>query len=373
MTTNSIEEKIRPANLTDRAARNLTIRPYEDGDENQILDLWREVFQRKRSLEHWLWKFKKNPYLKVQAALACTSIEKRIASHYTVLPVKVNFNGEPVLGGQVVDLITHQDFWRQGLSLKTAELCNRELQQHNVSIVFSFFSKTSYPGHVKRLDYKAITHLIQYWGRLNLFSRTLGKPLNISYGLWLRSKLSVQRFLLKKRRKNLTFRLSNNLTFHKSKTVPEKYDELWKAIGPYEILSLWKDSEYFQWRYDENPDSDFEYFYLVQNGKIIALSVTTAKPGKDVFICELLVKDKNVLNGRFLINQIRATYAGGQHPRIRFIGSDIGFFAEVFQKFRSEIWFGIVFCARVFQGKTLKDDFVQPSNWTLTYGDIDLV
>ncbi len=77
MTPESIEQKITPINLTDRDPEKLTIRSYEEGDENQILDLWQEVFQGKRSLEHWCWKFKNNPYLKVQAALACTALEKK--------------------------------------------------------------------------------------------------------------------------------------------------------------------------------------------------------------------------------------------------------------------------------------------------------
>lgn len=372
MTTKSIEQKVRLVNFTGRKPTKLTIRSYEQGDENQILSLWREVFQMKRSLQHWLWKFKNNPYLNVQAALACTTLEKQIVSHYTVLPVKMNFNGESVLAGQVVDLITHPDFWRQGLSLKTAQHCNKKLHQNNVSIVFSFFSKTSYPGHVKRLEYKAIKPLRQYWLRLNFFNGALTSVFNICYNLWLGSKLVIERFFLKHWSNNLTFRLSSKIRFHQSKTVPERYNELWNAIRPYDVLSLWKDSEYFQWRYDENPDNDFDYFYLVQGEEIIALSVVTSKIGGDVSICELLVKDKNVLNGRYLINRILSNYLG-RHKKIRFIGSDAGFFDEVFAKFRSEIWFGIVFCARVFEGTGLKEDFVQPSNWTLTYGDIDLV
>jgi len=171
----------------------------------------------------------------------------------------------------------------------------------------------------------------------------------------------------------MTFRLSSKITFHQSKAVPDGYDELWNAIRPYEILSLWKDSEYFQWRYDQNPDNGFDYFYLVQSGEIIALSVVTAEIGGNVSICELLGKDRNVLNGRFLINRILSYYIGKQHKKVRFIGSDIGFFDEVFATFRSEFWFGITFCACVFDNAALEEYFVHPSNWTLTFGDIDLV
>lgn len=373
MATKSIAEKINRPSSSKSKSKKWAVRSYRKGDENQILSLWHHVFGAERSLEHWRWKFGNNPYLDVQAALAYTP-DKKIISQYTVLPVRVNFRGDSVLGGQVVDLMTHPDFQRQGISLKAAERCYDELQANKVSLVFSFFSKTSYPGHVKRLGSRPITPLKQYWLRLNVSSGGLfSKLMNVGYKIWLRLKLSKERFFLNHFPNNMTFRLSRTATLQQSKTVPDGYDDLWHAIRSYQVLSIWKDAEYFRWRYDHNPDRDFEHFYLKEDDTIIALAVVTAKTGGDVTICELLVRDYNVLNGRRLIGHILSHYSKRPHKRVHFIGHDIGFFKEVFENFHAEIWFGIVFCARVFNHSELNEYFVEPTNWSLTYGDIDLV
>lgn len=348
----------------------VTVRSYRPGDEKQILELWKNIFQRERTLIHWNWKFNNNPYSNIQTSLAIASDNSQIIGQYAVIPVKLNFRGVPVLAAQVVDLMTHPDFRRQGISLKMAKHCFEQLIKNNFALVFSFFSKTSYPGHVSRLDFKPITPLKQYWLRLNL---SYGKVLNLLYGLWLNTKLMKERYVLKHWPDNMTFRLTKHLTFRHSKTVPDNYNVLWESMRPYEVLSLWKDSEYFAWRYDQNPDHEFDYFYLLNGNEIIGLSAVLASSNKDVTICELLVKDRNVLNGRFLINKIVSYYIKKGYRKIRFIGTDAGFFDEVFKKFHSEFWFGIVFCVKTLSNLKLQEYFTPSSNWTLSFGDIDLV
>lgn len=361
--------------LKESQTRKWAVRSYRAGEEHEILELWRLVFQRDRSLEHWRWKFKDNPYLGAHAALACTEPEKKIVGHYSGIPIKLNFKGDALLVCQCSDLIIHPDFRRQGMFLKVAKYCHDEFRRDGAGMVFAFLSPASYPGHLRHLNWKPITHLRQYWLRLNIHSGTgaLSRVANRCYRALLRTRLSFERYLLKHLPNNMTCRLTNGLTFHHSTTVPDGYDRLWDAIRYYEVLSMWKDSEYFRWRYDRNPDHDFNYFYLQKDGEILALAVVTADFGGYASICEVLVKNRNVLNGRLLINRILSWYAGGKQRKFRFIGNDVGFFEEVFANFRSEVWFGIVLCGEVFDNPELEEYFVRPSNWTLTYGDIDLV
>ena len=348
------------------------IRSYREGDEHEILDLWRLVFQQERSLDHWVWKFKRN---RVHVALACTALEQKIVGHYPTIPIKINFMGEPVLACVIVDVAIHPDFRRQNMFVKTAQYCFEESKKNGTCVILGFPGPTSYPGHVRRLGLKPITHLKQYWLRLRIYPGAGGasKIVNGCYSLLLRSRLFLGRLLLSRLPNNMTFRLTNNLTFCESKVVPDGYDEFWNAIRSYEVLSLWKDSEYLQWRYDQNPDHDFNYFYLAKDDEIVALAIVTADFGGYLTICELLVKDRNVLDGRLLINRILSNYSRGEQKKVRFIGSDIGFFDEVFANFRSEIWFGVVLCGDVFDNPALEEYFVHPSNWTLTFGDMDLV
>lgn len=350
------------------------IRPYKEGDEFQILDLFELVFDKKRSLEHWRWKFKKNPYSNVNAALAWTVPQERLIGQHTVMPVKLNFRGDSVLACQETDTMVHPDFRGQGISLKTADYCYHELKRSGTNIVFGFPNQNAYPALVRRLQWKRIMYLKEYTFRLNIFQETRlffrlsfpSKVLNFCFSIFLRSKLHLDLLVLKKR-------LPKIPTLCYTDSVPEGYGALWNAIKSYEVLSVWKDAEYLKWRYDQNPDDRFVYFYLLFDGEIVGVCVVNAEKGKDVLICELLVKDKDVLLGRLLINQILSHYAGSQHRKARFVGIDAGFFEEVLVAFRSAALFSLPFCARAFGNATLEDWFVHPTNWTVTYGDTDVI
>lgn len=375
------QKKVSSSAVKEILPKHWITRSYRQGDEHEILDLWRRVFQQERSLDHWYWKFKNNPYLGAHAALACTNDEGKIVGHYSGIPIKLNFKGDPVQVCQCSDLVIDPDFRGQGMFLETARYSHNEFRESGARMVFAFLSPTSYPGHLRYLNWKPITHLDHYWHRLNLFySQRRSFPwlifsriINLFYNTILQSKLFLERFRLKHFSINMVFHLSDNLTFHHSKTVPDGYDELWQAIKPYEILSMWKDSEYFKWRYEQNPDREFNYFYLVKDDAIMGIAVVNAEVGGYVTICELLVRHRNVINARLLINRILSTYSGGEYKKIRFVGKDVGFFKETFATFRSEVWFGIVLCGEVFDNEELEAYVTNSSYWTLTYGDIDLI
>jgi hypothetical protein len=162
-----------------------------------------------------------------------------------------------------------------------------------------------------------------------------------------------------------------DVEFHRSQTVPDGYDKLWDSVRWFEVLSLWKDRQYFQWRYDQNPTHKFEYFYLVSKGRIVALGVATVDRG-NVWICELIVEDRNVQVGRFLINRILRHYAKPQIGHVRFLGHDCGFFEKVLASFQPVDSFAFVFHAiAVGENDDLRTVYLEPLNWTITFGDVD--
>ena len=353
-----------------------TLRSYQDGDEAEILKLWRQVFRRDRSIDHWNWKFKNNPYAKAQAVLACSDPDGKIIGQYTSMPVKLNYIGKPLLACQGLDLMVHPDYRYQGIFLEAEQFYYNKLRKDEMCLVYGFPHENSDPGFSRRLAYKRISHLKRYSFRLGIYQDVLfllrqplfAKAVNFGYTLlrsiWLRPKLRLQRFILRKR-------LGQSPTEAQSKTVPEGYDKFWNFMRSYDILSIWKDSEYLSWRYDQNPDNDFKYFYLVQDGKIIALAVLTEQPNEDIMIYEWLIQRRDVQLGQLLLNHIVSYYAGQQYRRIRFIGKDAGFFDEVFASFSAEILFYFVFHAKALNGTELNKDFAHPHNWTITFGDMD--
>ena len=94
-----------------------TIRPYEAGDEEQILITFNRVFQedsrgtQARTMAEWRWAYPENPAgMRVWIALD----EGRVVAHYASRPVRVLVEGAPRRFTQIVDSMVHPDY-RQSL------------------------------------------------------------------------------------------------------------------------------------------------------------------------------------------------------------------------------------------------------------------
>lgn len=89
-----------------------SIRPYRQGDESQILELFHRVFAKERSLAHWQWKFRDNP---AGAHIHVVETEAgEIVGHYAGIPVRVTVDGRTCIFSQLVDTMVDRDY-RRGL------------------------------------------------------------------------------------------------------------------------------------------------------------------------------------------------------------------------------------------------------------------
>ncbi|MCD4729425.1 MAG: GNAT family N-acetyltransferase [Bacteroidales bacterium] len=349
------------------------LRAYQENDEQEIVAFYNATFRRDRTLTHWNWKFKQNPYSKqVLASLAYEKTTDTIVGHNTVIPVRLNFMGNPIRSGQFSDILVHPDYRKQKIFITNAENCFTLCVKEKIDAVYVFPNRKSYPGFMRYLNGKRIAYFRRYFKRLKfstgnrLWKKPVVSLVNMFYITYLSASLFIEKTLLFKLKN-----LSRQLTFHVSNRLPTGYDKLWNDIKSYEVLSVWKDTEYLEWRYENNPDNQFEYIYLEEEGKILALAVVYIRSKKAV-ICEFFVKRKNLWLGRLFLIEIQQLYMKRKTQYVSFTGHDNGFFDQVFKYFDDHTLFRYVLCGRVFDAKDkLNDYFPYPFNWSFTYGDID--
>lgn len=90
-----------------------TIRPYQPGDEVQIIDLFQRVFGVDRSVEHWRWKFQANPVGHYYMRLAETPAGE-VVGQYVGLPTRVTCGEKTQIFTQIIDVAVDRRF-RLGL------------------------------------------------------------------------------------------------------------------------------------------------------------------------------------------------------------------------------------------------------------------
>src|SRR5439155_2421485 len=117
-----------------RNVRPWRVERYREGDEQAVLDLFRTVFGHSRSLEHWRWQFKGNPYGGPFVSLARREDDGTVGS-YSVMPVMLNVMGTAVLGCQSVDTAVHPDHRGQRVFEQTASDCYAWCQSQGVQAV----------------------------------------------------------------------------------------------------------------------------------------------------------------------------------------------------------------------------------------------
>jgi hypothetical protein len=85
---------------------DFTVRPYADGDERAILDLFARSFPHApRSLPHFDWKYRRNPFGTRRISLTFDEAGT-LVGHYSGYPVPFHAYGKTVIGNQIGDTMT---------------------------------------------------------------------------------------------------------------------------------------------------------------------------------------------------------------------------------------------------------------------------
>jgi hypothetical protein len=80
-------------------------RCFRDGDQAAILDLFARSFHHRRSLEHFDWKYRRDPYGAEHISLTFDA-EERLVGHYCGYPVAFRHDGSDLIAHQIGDTMT---------------------------------------------------------------------------------------------------------------------------------------------------------------------------------------------------------------------------------------------------------------------------
>ncbi len=189
-------------------------RGYQEGDEDQILVLMRDVFGVERSIEHWKWEFTPRPMCRVAQ-------DDKIVGHQTVFPFQLKIGDQMISAAGSVDTMVHPEYQHQGIFYRLVTECNREAWNMGIKLILAWPNNQSRHGFLK-LGWKKVINI----PLLRRFA-TDGQPDTNIFPI---------------------FRFS------------KAYDELWaKANFPVAVV---RDSTYLNWRYIDHPTYKYDCISL---------------------------------------------------------------------------------------------------------------
>ena len=232
------------------ADRRFTIRSFQPDDEQQILDLFNRCFPHApRSLEHFRWKYQRNPFGNERISLAFDA-EGRLVGQYAGYPV-------PLMSGETVNHIgdTMTDPLIRHVGRGATSILGR---------VASHFYETFCDGRVA-FNYGFNTANIQ---KLSVRYFRAVRVASVAYRVW-QNPPKIARWQ----------RWARGYQVEMVRELTPEYDAL---LSPGFMIR--RDARYLRWRYFECPDVSYLFLALRRWRKLVGWAVFRTRGAQMLWI-----------------------------------------------------------------------------------------
>ena len=251
-----------------------SLKPYQEGDERRILELWKAVYpgikyEPEQWTRWWRWMYQENPAGKNKIWLA--KHDDKIVGQSAIVPVMIKIGTEVVTGFQAIDTMTHPEYRRQGIYETLARTSYDQAANEDIHIGFRFPNKTSHLIAITKLGWFDVAPR-QFWV----------KPINWKNVV----KHQIKNRFLSRLLATCTFSILNKafLRARKTPTVEgvtigevssfdDRINEFWNKISNQYQIILVRDKNYLNWRYVTVPDITYCKYIAEKAGEIHGYSV----------------------------------------------------------------------------------------------------
>lgn len=222
------------------------IRPFREGDERAILQLFTASFHVERSLDHWCWKYRDQAWgaLKISLAFAPGG---ELAAHYSGYPVPFWHEGRTHLGLQMGDTMTRAEFRDVGRG--TQSLLGRTVRH--------FFA-------------------IHREGPFGFFFGFNTGPIQ-RFCRWFigGSRAELVRYRVRQLASEAPpeWRSDAGYRIRRVGKVDGSWDRLFRRVAPHYRFLVHRDAQYVDWRYLQCPDRHHVVFAASRWGRLVGWSV----------------------------------------------------------------------------------------------------
>ena len=229
------------------------VRAFQEGDERDILQMFKPSFHVERSLDHWRWKFERNPFGSRLITIARHQ-DGTLAAHYAGYPVLFSRFGNKTFGrrapeeqwlalqiGDTMTLPTFRTVGRGPTSLLGRCVRHFFATYCENRVAFNFGFNT---GNIQKFSRRFVNaHPVEsvgYWIR----------PVGIAAGV------------------DRSYRVSAPRSFDRG------WDRFFHRVGPHYGLLVRRDAAWLKWRYADCPD-DPPFLVLAARkwGRLVGWSV----------------------------------------------------------------------------------------------------
>lgn len=174
-----------------------------------LITLYKNAFGTDVSLEFLLQKYNTNSFGAAYIGYLAITKDNIPAAYYGVFPIVCEYRGSKVLCAQSGDTMTHSEHRGKGLFVDLAKKTYELAKQESIKFIYGFPNQNSYPGFVKKLDWKHSEDLNMFTVKVSTLPLAkISKKLPFLSGLY-----SVYTGLICKLYKSASSGFKNSLSF----------------------------------------------------------------------------------------------------------------------------------------------------------------
>jgi hypothetical protein len=205
----------------------MEVKLYQPGDENQILELFKECFGKSMTLEYWNWRFNKNPF-DSKKFISLMWENDLLVGHYAVSSIDMIIDNQKHKTALSMTTMTHPKFGGRGVFKQLANHTYAQQIKNDHLMVWGFPNNSSHYGFKKNLEWNDISIL----GMMSL-------PIE-------------------------NFKASNsNFSFKKLNIFDKESTTLFNQTSKEVFID--KNIDYLNWRYLDNPFADYKVLVSTDN------------------------------------------------------------------------------------------------------------
>lgn len=241
-----------------------SLRKFQDGDEQAIVELLDAAFGKWHSLEYYKWWYTKNPA--GPSIIWLAEYDNKIIGHYGIVPMAMKVGNVYATGSFSCDAATHPKYQSQGVFSSIVNRAYLDAGENHIPVTYGF-ANTNLGATYKRYErIGRICFMIRMTKALDrdpLLARYVGRKVLTGTATRQLPRTRASRYPTGR------FRIETSSRFD------ERVNTFWEEISRNFAIIVRRDERHLNWRYADHPERKYTIYTVVRDHRILGYCVMT--------------------------------------------------------------------------------------------------
>jgi hypothetical protein len=258
------------------SSKSWWIRPYKEGDDERVVQLYRAVYGRPLSIDEYRWKLVDTPWSVGAPNVWLSDDGEKLVGHYAATPLRFKLGEEQLIIAHTGDAMTHPDFRKQGVFTGVALAAHESWAATGVPFLVGV-PNDQWVSRRAPLGYREQFKLVWFWRPLRL-DRLLSRRFRLPSFFYKLGALAIQKW---RGMWDLSSKTNTNISVKAVNQPGPEFDTLWRRLKDHYPALYVRDRAWLSYRYAAAPGCDYRFLLAQQDKHPVGYLVYRLTSGED--------------------------------------------------------------------------------------------